>query len=203
MHYDDLPAQRAHSAPSRLLTAAVIALAVLVVISIALGGAALHQSQQQQQHDQGRQKSSTIAFRLKPGAELVSSIMSVVQQHKLRSSFVVTVVGSLTQYAIRFANSSSVNVTDGAAANPPTTYEIVSLVGTAGYDPATNTTSHHLHISLGDGRGASASGHLSSPSIVYTTAEIVLGFDCTVVFRRAVDGSTPWDELQVDQMTWC
>jgi len=133
--------------------------------------------------------------------------MHVVQQNKLQSAWIQTCVGSLTEYAIRFANQSYVNVTDGAKQHPPTTYEIVSLVGTAGWDSVKNTTSHHFHISLGDGGGNTISGHLGSgsdgSSIVYTTAEIVIGYDCGYVFRRAVDGSTPWDELQVDRRAWC
>ena len=61
----------------------------------------------------------------------------------------------------------------------------------------------HLHISVGDGKGNTISGHLSQPSYVYTTAEIVIGYDCGVEYYRKEDGATPWDELQIKKNRWC
>ena len=40
-------------------------------------------------------------------------------------------------------------------------------------------------------------GHLLAGCRVYTTAEVVLGEARDLVFTRAVDGTTPWRELQI------
>jgi predicted DNA-binding protein with PD1-like motif len=124
------------------------------------------------------------AFRLKPGQDLKKEIEAYVQAHHIEAGWIVTCVGSLTQYNLRFANQP-----EGVKGNGH--FEIVSLVGTV------STLGSHLHASVSDSLGHTIGGHLLEDNLVYTTAEIVLGEGTDMVFRRVVDGSTPWAELEV------
>jgi uncharacterized protein len=126
------------------------------------------------------------AFRLKPGQDLKQEITAYVQQHKIEAGWIVTCVGSVTQYNLRFANQSNGNKATGH-------YEIVSLVGTVSINGS------HLHLSVSDSTGKTIGGHLMDETIVYTTAEIVIGEGKQLVFTREKDGSTPWEELQIKQ----
>jgi len=124
------------------------------------------------------------AFRLKPGQDLKQEITSYVQQHKIEAGWIMTCVGSVTQYNLRFANQP-----EGSKANGH--FEIVSLVGTVSINGS------HLHMSVSDSTGTTIGGHLLDSNLVYTTAEIVIGEGKQLVFTREKDGSTPWEELQV------
>lgn len=126
------------------------------------------------------------AFRLKPGQDLKQEITAYVQQHKIEAGWIVTCVGSVTQYNLRFANQSNGNKATGH-------YEIVSLVGTVSINGS------HLHMSVSDSTGKTIGGHLLDSNFVYTTAEIVIGEGKQLVFTREKDGSTPWEELQIKQ----
>lgn len=142
-----------------------------------------------------------IAGRLLPGADVIPGLMGFVQSHGLQSAWIVSAVGSLTQFNIRYANQP-----DGTIGNGH--FEIVSLVGTmTKWPPTTNPTqtlgAWHIHISVGDELGRTYSGHLLRNSTIYTTLEFVIGYNCNIVFTRAIDGSTPWDELQISHQKWC
>lgn len=126
------------------------------------------------------------AFRLKPEQDLKQEITAYVQQHKIEAGWIVTCVGSVTQYNLRFANQSNGNKATGH-------YEIVSLVGTVSINGS------HLHMSVSDSTGKTIGGHLLDSNFVYTTAEIVIGEGKQLVFTREKDGSTPWEELQIKQ----
>ena len=126
----------------------------------------------------------THAFRLKPGEDLKASITALVKEKNIGAGWIATVVGSLTNYNIRFANQP-----DGVQGEGH--FEIVSLTGTV------STNGSHLHISVSDSTGKTIGGHLLDGNIVYTTAEIVISETDDVVFTREKDGSTPWEELQV------
>lgn len=124
------------------------------------------------------------AFRFKPGQDLKQEITSYVQQHKIEAGWIVTCVGSVTQYHLRFANQPDGNKAAGH-------FEIVSLVGTVSINGS------HLHMSVSDSTGKTIGGHLLDSNLVYTTAEIVIGEGKQLVFTREKDGTTPWEELQV------
>lgn len=128
----------------------------------------------------------THVFRLKPGADLKSSIQDYVDKKGLEAAWVVTCVGSLTDYNIRFANQEKTDTGKGH-------FEIVSLVGTL------SKNGSHLHISLSDSSGQTIGGHLAEGCLVYTTAEIVIQSSDRLAFTREEDGSTPWKELQVKE----
>ena len=126
----------------------------------------------------------THALRLKPGEDIKQSLQEFVRKNSIKAGWIATCVGSLTTYNIRFANQQ-----EGAKNNGY--FEIVSLVGTL------SVNGSHIHISLADGAGKTIGGHLLDGCMVYTTAEIVLQEANELQFTREMDGSTPWEELQI------
>ena len=127
---------------------------------------------------------TTYAFRLLPGQDLRREIEQAVYRQDIRAGWIVTAVGSLTDYNLRFANQSHGNQGTGH-------FEIVSLTGTLSVHGC------HLHISLSDDHGRTTGGHLLEGCKVYTTAEIVIAGTDKYVFTREDDGTTPWKELQI------
>ena len=129
---------------------------------------------------------TTYAFRLKPGQDLRQEIEKFVKDKNINAGWVATCVGSLTNYNIRFANQPNGSTGTGH-------FEIVSLVGIL------STSGSHIHISVSDITGKTIGGHLLQGCTVYTTAEIVLQSSTKFIFKREKDGSTPWEELQVEE----
>lgn len=130
----------------------------------------------------------TAAFRLKPGEDLREGIEKIVKEKSIKAGWVATCAGSLTDYAIRFANQPAASTGNGH-------FEIVSLTGTVSINGS------HLHISISDSTGQTIGGHLMPGCKIYTTAEIVLQYTNKYAFTRGKDGSTPWEELQVKDVT--
>lgn len=126
------------------------------------------------------------AFRLKPGQDLKKEILQYVKEKQIKAGWISTCVGSLTSYNIRFANQPEGHNGSGH-------FEIVSLTGTV------SVNGSHLHLSISDNTGKTIGGHLMDSNIVYTTAEIVILSSDELIFKREKDGSTPWEELQVEE----
>lgn len=126
----------------------------------------------------------THALRLKPGADLRRELQLYAERNGIEAGWIVTCAGSLTDYHIRFANQP-----DGAGGTGH--FEIVSLTGTL------SKNGSHLHISIADSTGRTIGGHLLEGNRIYTTAEIILQEDPSLVFTREKDGTTPWEELQI------
>lgn len=124
------------------------------------------------------------ALRLKPGDDLLLAIQRFVDDRGIEAGWVAACAGSLTDWTLRFADKP-----DGATAAGR--FEIVALSGTV------SKHGSHLHLAVSDGEGRTTGGHLLAGCRVYTTAEVVLGEARDLVFTRAVDGTTPWRELQI------
>jgi uncharacterized protein len=133
-----------------------------------------------------QENTHTIAFRLKPNEDLKAGIEKIVQDNKIQAGYIITAVGSLTDYNIRFANQAQGSTGKGH-------FEIVSLVGTL------STEGSHIHISISDSAGKTIGGHLMDKNLIYTTAEIVIGYTDKYKFARKADGTTPWKELLVEE----
>jgi len=125
-------------------------------------------------------------FRLKPGEDLRKSIEAIVKEKNIEAGWINTCVGSLTDYTIRFANQQ-----EGCSGSGH--FEIVSLTGTVSVNGC------HLHISMSDNTGKTIGGHLLEGCKIYTTAEIVIGTTSAYEFKREKDGTTDWEELQVNE----
>ena len=124
------------------------------------------------------------AFRLRPGEDLREAIQHYAETHSIEAGWIVTCVGSLTEYHLRFADQDG-----GDGKRGPV--EIVSLVGTVSIHGS------HLHMSVADKHGRTTGGHLLEGNPVYTTAEIVIGESRDVRFVREVDATTGYRELVV------
>jgi hypothetical protein len=125
-----------------------------------------------------------FAFRLKPKEDLKKSILAFASEHKIEAGSMVSGVGSLEQFHIRFANQKKGELKTGF-------FEIVSLTGTF------STSSCHLHISVSDSLGNTMGGHLMDDNIIYTTAEIVVIDLTDLEFKRESDSTYGFNELSV------
>lgn len=123
-------------------------------------------------------------FRLSPQADLKRSILQVARDNGITAGVVVTCVGSLTQYNLRFANRE-----DGVLATGH--FEIVSCTGTVSNEAV------HLHLAVADDKGNTVGGHLLDGNRVYTTAEICLAVLHDVVLHREADPASGYRELVV------
>jgi predicted DNA-binding protein with PD1-like motif len=124
-------------------------------------------------------------LRLHPGDDLVDSIQEFAAQKSIEAGSIVTCVGSLDRARLRYANQGEYEDLDSKGRH----FEIVSLVGTF------STTSHHLHLALGNEKGAVFGGHAGSGNRVYTTAEIVIADGVSWQFQRERDPRTTYQEL--------
>ena len=131
------------------------------------------------------------AFRLTPGEDLKKALCAYAASRKLRASFVLTCVGSLSAVTLRLANSARDGKNEVVSLDER--FEIVSLTGTLSANGA------HLHVSIADFEGNVVGGHLMDGCVVFTTAEIVLGESATHVFAREMDARTGFDELVVSR----
>jgi hypothetical protein len=129
-------------------------------------------------------KTTIHVFRLMPGQDLKKYIWHYVMEHQLEAAWVLTAVGSLTNYSIRFASQAEPASSKGH-------FEILGLSGTMGLDGV------HLHISIADSKGKTLGGHLMEGCLVFTTVELVIQEGNSISFNRKHDGSTPWKELDI------
>ena len=120
--------------------------------------------------------------RLRPGNDVRKSLETLVARCNIKAGIILTSVGSLSKVVVRLSNDK-VKTFSG-------NFEILSLAGTLSVEGA------HLHICFSDKEGKAFGGHLKPGSIVYTTAEIVIGDIENCVFRRKPDQKTGFDELE-------
>jgi uncharacterized protein len=123
-------------------------------------------------------------FRLKPHEDLKLAIMEYAKANSISAGIILTCVGSLEEFNIRFANEKAGTKKWGY-------FEIVSLTGTF------SSTSSHLHISVSDPKGNTIGGHLLEGNHIYTTAEIGIGVLPDLTFDREVDSTYGFPELVV------
>jgi predicted DNA-binding protein with PD1-like motif len=110
--------------------------------------------------------------------------MDFAKRNQIRAGVIVTCVGSLEQYNIRFANQANGDTQKGY-------FEIVSLTGTF------NESSMHLHLAVSDKTGKTIGGHLLENNFIYTTAEIAIAEVHDVEFDRETDSTYGYKELVV------
>jgi len=134
--------------------------------------------------DAFRTKADLHIFRLKPKMDLRKSILEFAKEKCVSAGSVLSCVGSLEQFHIRFANQEKGTYQKGF-------FEIVSLTGTF------SETSCHLHISLAGSNGQVVGGHLLDDNLIYTTAEITVVELTDVSFNREVDSTFGYRELVI------
>jgi predicted DNA-binding protein with PD1-like motif len=121
-------------------------------------------------------------FRLRPRQDLKKEIHDFAQTNNISAAVIITCVGSLEQYNLRFANREVPTQGKGH-------FEIVSLTGTL------SAKSMHLHIAISDENGKTIGGHLMDENYVYTTAEIAILELSDVEFLRETDPTYGYHEL--------
>ncbi|HEY9006147.1 MAG TPA: PPC domain-containing DNA-binding protein [Ohtaekwangia sp.] len=137
------------------------------------------------QAQQAMQSTSRVhVFRLGPHQDLKKSLVAWAQLHKIKAAVVVTCVGSLEQYTLRFANQENGTSLAGH-------FEIVSLTGTI------SETSTHLHLAVSDSTGQTTGGHLLDGNFIYTTTEIAIAELPDLAFGRETDTTYGYKELTV------
>ncbi len=107
--------------------------------------------------------------------------------NNIAAGVIVTCVGSLEQYNLRFANREVPTQGKGH-------FEIVSLTGTLA------ASSMHLHIAIADDNGKTVGGHLMDENYVYTTAEIAILELSSIEFLREADATYGYRELVVKKI---
>lgn len=122
--------------------------------------------------------------RLKPGDDLRQRLCEVAVARQIKAAVVVTCVGSLVQYNLRFANQREGSMRQGY-------FEIVSLTGTL------CDTSAHFHLAVSDRNGTTTGGHLLDGNLVYTTAEIAIAELTRLSFEQVPDEATGYKELHI------
>lgn len=133
---------------------------------------------------QSASQQQTYALRLKPHADLKQSISEFAKANNIKAGVIVTCVGSLGQYNIRFANQQNGSKAKGH-------FEVLSLTGTF------TDSAMHLHLSVADSTGNCIGGHLLDENLVYTTIELVLADLTDLEFRRETDSTYGYPELVI------
>ena len=123
-------------------------------------------------------------FRLKSAQDLFDSIGLFVHKKGIEAGCVMSGIGSLTRFTVRFADRELPTEYEGP-------FEIVSLAGTVSIHGS------HLHISVSDGDGKTIGGHLVSGCKIYTTAEIVLAAFPNTMYKREFAEDSGYEELVV------
>lgn len=126
----------------------------------------------------------THAFRLLPGEDLKKSIQNYVVQNSIAAGAMLSIVGSLSKTRLRLAGAKNFYEKE-------TKVEILSLSGTL------SANGSHLHLAVADGEGHCIGGHLSDGCIINTTAEVIIAEFPKLIFKRAPDEHTGFDELVI------
>lgn len=125
--------------------------------------------------------------RLKPGQDVKTELEALAKAHHLRAASIVSVVGSLTDVALRFANQSSTTTLTGH-------FEVVAMSGYLAEGEL------HLHMAVSDGDGKTVGGHLMAGCRVYTTLVVVVQEHTRYRYRREHDAESGRDELVIDRV---
>jgi predicted DNA-binding protein with PD1-like motif len=141
-------------------------------------------------------QSRVHVLRLGPGEDLLDSLWRYARVTKIKAASVVSVVGSLTDTNIRYADQENGTSLHGH-------FEIVSVVGNIDLqkeDTPDNEGNGHIHIACSNEEGVTIGGHALVGNVVYTTAEIILLELSNGLFDRILDNGpegSGYYELQV------
>lgn len=127
-----------------------------------------------------------LTFRLKSGQFLKEEIEARAKD--IEAGVLLSIVGALENANLRMAGATpdqqDVRNFDGP-------FEIVSGTGTISKDGC------HLHISVSDREGKIIGGHLKDSCRVGVTVEVVIGILEGISYKRVLDKSTGFKELDI------
>ena len=124
---------------------------------------------------------------MRPHDDLKQCILQFASINSIKAGAILSAVGSLEQYNIRFANHPGGTIAKGF-------FEIISLTGTF------SESSCHLHICVSDEKGQTFGGHLLGENLIYTTGEIVAVSLDDLEFQRITDTTYNYMELVVSRL---
>lgn len=123
-------------------------------------------------------------LRLHPGDDVMPELKKFIATNQIEAGFIMSAVGSLTQFNLRFANQENGTKAEGY-------FEVVSLTGLL------STEGNHVHLSVSDSTGQTIGGHVLDGNLVYTTLEVVIGEDLDHSYQRETDPTFGYKELVV------
>lgn len=127
-----------------------------------------------------------LTFRLTPGQLLKEEIER--RTKNVEAGVLLSVVGALENANLRMAGATIDHQDVRSFAGP---FEIVSGTGTISKDGC------HIHIAVSDKDGHVFGGHLKDGCTVGVTVEVVIGIFDDVVYARALDHNTGFEELTI------
>ena len=131
-----------------------------------------------------------VPLRLQPGDDLHQTMEAWMGEQEEQAGCLISGVGSLSVAQLRLAGAKQATVIRGDL-------EILSLCGTLSPDGS------HLHIAVANSNGTVIGGHLCGGSLVRTTAELVIGLLPEWRFRRELDPTTGYPELEINRNGPC
>ena len=121
----------------------------------------------------------SIARRFVPKSDLKRELERLVLESKIQAGVLLSLVGSLSNAALRAAGGSAVLKLEGPL-------EIVAGTGTFASDGTM-----HVHLCVADSTGRVQGGHLMPGCTILTTAEVVIGdLSSELHFSRQLDETT-------------
>lgn len=117
-----------------------------------------------------------IAIRLKPGADVLESILEALNEAGIKNGVIVSGIGSLAK--ARYCNAEEIPESPagygyGDPLEDEGAIEVTSLNGIVCHDPS-GEANMHIHITMSDVEGNGYGGHLIEGSIVLLTMDIVI-----------------------------
>lgn len=128
-----------------------------------------------------------LVKRLHNGDDLKAEIVKLAEEEKIPAGCIISAVGSLTKANLRTVVKNGVPVFKTWEEH----FEIVSVTGTL------SQFGHHIHLSISNVKGETFGGHLSEGCIVSTVVELVILVFEDMEFKRELDKTTGFKELNV------
>ncbi|HPH64420.1 MAG TPA: DNA-binding protein [Kofleriaceae bacterium] len=130
--------------------------------------------------------SDTRSFivRLKPGQDVKTELEALANANHLQAASIVSVVGSLTNVALRYANQPTTTRLQGH-------FEVVAMSGYLA------DGEFHCHLAVSDGEGKTLGGHLMDGNVVYTTLVVVIQEHLQLRYQREFDPKSNYAELVI------
>jgi len=108
-------------------------------------------------------------FRVKPKEDLLRAIEDYCESNGVTSGAVISIIGSLEKASLNFLKSLPANYINKQLDGP---MEIASAQGSVA--KMDDKTIVHIHV-LVDDENETRGGHLAEGSIVFSTAEVIIG----------------------------
>jgi len=136
-----------------------------------------------------------VAFRLRPGADVLRSFETLAREENITSGVVVSGAASLRRAVLRnpkgFTETFPLNDTQREFTELEGPLEMLAVGGNFSHD-ASGAITVHLHATVSRSDGAAFGGHMVEGSIIYTTGEFAVAeVEGMRLTRAPEDGDGP------------